>query len=401
MPGPSPIYRPDFPLRVWSRPGGAFGNGRWPLNGDNVPGWCCSGLPIHGSPMWARQQRGTSLPRPCGIGGDAGPVGRFAWKMPRVEAGRPGFPPLDHALVNAIACAAVHSTGLPLRRLSTADFAAQASRARGKPISPSMVWRSLDAAAIQRWRYTYGIFPRAPHVAEQARCVRDWSAGYWPGEALGPKAHCISADAKARIPAGIRCHASLPPAPGRVSRIEPADERGGAWHYLAAWDVQRGMVMARCAPSTGLAPFGRLVAQVLEREPYGATARVCWGGWVVHPDSPGQSPDPQWWGGRIDPSLVSCRSSSRHERSGRSSVSPIRKRRLLSTNAHTTLHALVSGLPIRLTARIGSLTIGHIGTASVLGWLGRHSSLLHRCALSRPRRQYSAVWCARESSPRI
>jgi hypothetical protein len=40
-------------------------------------------------------------------------------------------------------------------------------------------------------------------------------------------------------------------------------ERGGALPYLAAWDVRRGIVMGRCEPSTGIVPFGRLVAQVM------------------------------------------------------------------------------------------------------------------------------------------
>ena len=38
--------------------------------------------------------------------------------------------------------------------------------------------------------------------------------------------------------------------------------------YLAAWDVHRGMVLGRCEAKTGIEPFGRLVDQVLEQEPY-------------------------------------------------------------------------------------------------------------------------------------
>ena len=73
--------------------------------------------------------------------------------MPLVEGERPGFPPLDHALVKAVACEAVHHTDLPLSRLATADIAAQASKALSKPISPSTVWRILDADAIKPWQY--------------------------------------------------------------------------------------------------------------------------------------------------------------------------------------------------------------------------------------------------------
>jgi hypothetical protein len=36
------------------------------------------------------------------------------------------------------------------------------------------------------------------------------------------------------------------------------------------------MVMGRCEPSTGIEPFGRLVAQVMSRKPYRSAKRVFW-----------------------------------------------------------------------------------------------------------------------------
>jgi hypothetical protein len=191
--------------------------------------------------------------------------------------GRPVFPPLDHALVKAIACELVHDTGLPLSRLSTRDLAGEASRALGQPISPRTVWRILDGDAIQPWRYQGWIFPRDRHFAEKAGRVLDLYAGCWDGEPLGPQDHIISADERTSIQARIRCHASLPPAPGRAMRVEHEYERGGALQYLAAWDVQRGIVRGRCEQATGIAPFGRLVADVMEQEPYRAAKRVFWG----------------------------------------------------------------------------------------------------------------------------
>jgi hypothetical protein len=196
--------------------------------------------------------------------------------MPQAVGGRPGFPPLDHALVKAIACELVHDTGLPLSRLSSADLAGAASRALGQAISPRTVWRILDADAIKPWRYQGWIFPRDPQFAEKAGPVLDLYAGSWAGEPLGPRDHIISADEKTSIQARIRCHPSLPPARGRALRIEHEYERGGALQYLAAWDVQRGIVMGRCEPATGIAPFGRLVADVMERAPYCAAERVFW-----------------------------------------------------------------------------------------------------------------------------
>jgi DDE superfamily endonuclease len=59
-------------------------------------------------------------------------------------------------------------------------------------------------------------------------------------------------------------------------RLEHEYARGGAWPYLAAWDVRRGYVMGRCEPTTGIEPFGRLVDQVLAQEPYHAAERLFW-----------------------------------------------------------------------------------------------------------------------------
>ena len=86
----------------------------------------------------------------------------------------------------------------------------------------------------------------------------------------------VSADEKTSIQARIRIHASLEPGPGRPARIESEYERGGALQYLAAWDVRRGYVMGRCEPTTGIEPFGRLVAQVLAQEPYRSARRLFW-----------------------------------------------------------------------------------------------------------------------------
>jgi hypothetical protein len=183
---------------------------------------------------------------------------------------------LEQALVKAVACEAVHQSGLPLSRLSTTDLAVQAKQALGKPISSSTVWRILTADAIKPWRYKYWIFPRDPHFAEKAGRVLDLYAGYWHGTPLGSKEYIISADEKTSIQARLRCHPSLPPAPGRATRVEHEYERGGALQYLAAWDVRRGLVMGRCEPATGIKPFGRLVAQVMEQKPYRRAKRVFW-----------------------------------------------------------------------------------------------------------------------------
>jgi transposase len=59
-------------------------------------------------------------------------------------------------------------------------------------------------------------------------------------------------------------------------RIEHEYERCGAWAYLATWDVRRARLFGRCEAQTGIAPFERLVQDVMRRRPYCSAARVFW-----------------------------------------------------------------------------------------------------------------------------
>ena len=52
--------------------------------------------------------------------------------------------------------------------------------------------------------------------------------------------------------------------------------RAGACAYIAAWDVHRAKLFGRCERKTGIAPFDRLVAQVMREEPYRSARRVFW-----------------------------------------------------------------------------------------------------------------------------
>ena len=45
---------------------------------------------------------------------------------------------------------------------------------------------------------------------------------------------------------------------------------------MAAWDVRRGGTIGRGEATTGKAPFGRLVDQVMAQEPYRSAPRVFW-----------------------------------------------------------------------------------------------------------------------------
>ena len=252
------------------------GTGPFRTNCGNGPPWCCSCLNNRWCPTSKPPHRDNCLRVLCNGGAAVGPRGTFPWTTSRDGAARPIFPPLDHALVKAVACALVAETPQPLSRQSLADVTARAGNALGTPISRSTVWRILHTDAITPWRDKYWIFPRDPPFAEKAGPMLDRYAGLWQGQPLGPKDHILRADEKTSIQARRRCHPSLPPAPRRAASIENEYERGGARQYLAAWDVRRGQVMGRCEPTTGIAPCGRLVNQVLAEAPYRSGERLCW-----------------------------------------------------------------------------------------------------------------------------
>jgi hypothetical protein len=59
-------------------------------------------------------------------------------------------------------------------------------------------------------------------------------------------------------------------------RVKAEYARGGTVAYFAAYNVHRAHVMGRCEPTTGMAPFARLVEQVMTTEPYASARRVFW-----------------------------------------------------------------------------------------------------------------------------
>ena len=118
--------------------------------------------------------------------------------------------------------------------------------------------------------------PRDPAFAAKAARVLDLYQRVVDGAPLGADQYVISADEKTQIQARCRCHPTLPPGQARVMRVEHEYDRGGALASLAAWDVHRARLFGRCEPSTGIQPFGRLVAQVMTTEPYASAERVFW-----------------------------------------------------------------------------------------------------------------------------
>jgi hypothetical protein len=200
-----------------------------------------------------------------------------AWRSDHGRAAPRFFPPEVVVQVKAIACELPSALGLPLSRLSTADIVREAQRCGiVATISDKTVWRWLNEDAIRPWQHRCWIFPRDPDFATKAGRILDLYARQWQGQPLKPDEFVISADEKTSIQARIRKHSSLPTRPGEAARIEHEYTRGGAWAYLAALDVHRAKVFGRCEQSTGIDPFDRLVAQVMNKPPYSDARRVFW-----------------------------------------------------------------------------------------------------------------------------
>jgi hypothetical protein len=134
----------------------------------------------------------------------------------------------------------------------------------------------LDSHALKPWRRRSWIWSRDPLFYERAAPVLDLYAGKWRGKPLGPDDFVLSADEKTSIQARIRLHLTEIHSDRRGLRVEHEYKRGGAWAYLAAYDVFRARVFGRVEKKTGIAPFDRLVAQVMSKEPYASARRVFW-----------------------------------------------------------------------------------------------------------------------------
>jgi hypothetical protein len=168
---------------------------------------------------------------------------------------------------------------VPLSRISVADVREEAiACGLVEQLSVSTVWRWLDEDALKPWRHRSWIFPRAADFAAKAGVGLDLYQRRFAGERLGPDEFAISADEKTSIQARCRRHPTRPPAYATAMRVEHEYERGGALAYLVAWDVHRARLFGRCEATTGIAPFGRLVEQVMAGEPPMPRPRGC-SGW--------------------------------------------------------------------------------------------------------------------------
>jgi DDE superfamily endonuclease len=192
------------------------------------------------------------------------------------RAGRAGSPSAVVIEVKAIACELPAVRAVPLGRWSLAELRDEVITSglidQG---SVSTIWRWLAEDALKPWRHRSWIFPRDPAFAAKAGVVLDLYARRFQERRLEPGEFVVSADEKTSIQARCRCHP-----PCRRRRPERCGSRmstsAAYLAYLAAWDIHQARLFGRCEPTTGIAPFGRLVDQVMSCEPYASARRVFW-----------------------------------------------------------------------------------------------------------------------------
>lgn len=190
---------------------------------------------------------------------------------------RPLFPPNIVIQVKALACELPFENSIPLSRFSSVEIAKETiCRGIAAQISGSTVWRWLHEDAIKPWQYRSWIFPRDPQFEQKAGRVLDLYHGIWQGKAVGKDEYVICADEKTSIQARRRMHKTLHCDIKRCMRVEHEYERLGALNYLAAWDVQYARIFGHIEPKSGIVAFDRLVADVMEKEPYVSSKRVFW-----------------------------------------------------------------------------------------------------------------------------
>lgn len=199
------------------------------------------------------------------------------WRSGR-DRDAPGlFPPELVVRIKALACELPSQHQLPLAHWSVPELTRYVCESGWvASISDSTLWRWLHEDAIRPWQHRCWIFPRDPDFEVKAGRLLDLYERKWEGRPLGKNDFVISGDEKTSIQARARIHPTLPPAPHQPMRVEHEYERRGAWAYLAAWDVHRAKVFGRCEHKSGIAPFDRLVEQVMSQEPYRSARRVFW-----------------------------------------------------------------------------------------------------------------------------
>jgi hypothetical protein len=222
--------------------------------------------------------RGWTVRRIVSRGEEPG-FGLSGWMGLRIKRGlvdRVVFPPEEVAEVKAVACELPRTHGLALSRFSRVELHRLVIERGVTEASASTIWRWLHEDAIKPWQTRSWIFPRDPDFATKAARVLDLYARVFDGKRLRPDEYVISADEKTQLQALGRHHQTIAPGPGRPGLVEFEYLRGGTLAYLAAWDVHHANLFDRVEQTTGIVPFGRLVDQVMQIEPYRSARTVYW-----------------------------------------------------------------------------------------------------------------------------
>ena len=192
--------------------------------------------------------------------------------------GAPGlFPPELVIQVKAIACELPKIRGVPLSRWSKSELGDHVRRSGlAATVSDTTIWRWLHEDAIKPWQHRCWLFPRDPEFVDKGGRVLDLYRRRWKSRRLRPDEYVISADEKSSIQARHRRHPTVPTKPSQPMRIEHEYKRLGAWVYLSALDVHHARVFGRCERKNGIDPFGKLVDQVMQTQPYRDARRVFW-----------------------------------------------------------------------------------------------------------------------------
>jgi hypothetical protein len=203
-----------------------------------------------------------------------------AWAASKSAYARVGLglsPPELIVEVKALACELPAIYHVPISRWTVADLGRYV-RQSGivATISDRTIWRWLNEDAIKPWHYRSWIFPRDPQFAVKAGRVLDLYERVWNHSALKEDEYVISADEKTSIQARYRRHATYPSISGSPMKVEHEYKRCGALAYIAGLDVHQGKLFGRCEKKTGIAPFDRLVDQVMHQPPYREARRVFW-----------------------------------------------------------------------------------------------------------------------------
>jgi hypothetical protein len=179
------------------------------------------------------------------------------------------------AQVKAVACELPCKHGIPLSRFSRAELHRLVIERGVTDASAATIARWLAEDALKPWQHRSWVFPRDPRFLQRAGPVLDLYQRSFEGRLLHPGEYVICADEKTQIQARQRRYRTAP-RPGNGQRVEHDYDRGGALCYLAAWDVHRGRLFGRCEQRTGIAPFDRLIEQVMSSDPYAKAKRVFW-----------------------------------------------------------------------------------------------------------------------------